>query len=174
MKRVPYSPISLSDLLSISVSVSVSAELERLERHEFCPDFAPVPQRVMVRSGDTGSWFSVATGPLEQLLSGWERPVSGQSAKPLRAGGSQIPSCLSENVCPVNDKSCKVNKPSNNAVNGQEQDYFKKHLTHVLGEREGVVKLKPLQHPPKPLNSHQLIKMPRRIFLNSNHRAALW
>lgn len=65
MTSVPYSPISLSDLLSISVSVSVSAELERLERHEFCPDFAPVPQRVMVRSGDTGSWFSVATGPLE-------------------------------------------------------------------------------------------------------------
>lgn len=65
MKSVPHSPISLSDLLSISVSVSVSAELERLERHELCPDFAPVPQRVMVRSGDTGSWFSVATGPLE-------------------------------------------------------------------------------------------------------------
>lgn len=65
MESVPYSPISVSDLLSISVSVSVSAELERLERHEFCPDFAPVPQRVMVRSGDTGSWFSVATGPLE-------------------------------------------------------------------------------------------------------------
>lgn len=65
MESVPYSPISVSDLLSISVSVSVSAELERLERHEFCPDFAPVPQRFMVRSGDTGSWFSVATGPLE-------------------------------------------------------------------------------------------------------------
>lgn len=58
-----YSPISLSDLLSISVSVSVSAELERLERHEFCPDFAP--HSVMVRSGDAGSWFSVATGPRE-------------------------------------------------------------------------------------------------------------
>lgn len=55
----------MSDLLSISVSVSVRAELERLERQEFCPDFAPVPQRVMVRSGDTGSWFSVAAGPLE-------------------------------------------------------------------------------------------------------------
>lgn len=62
---MPHSPISLSDLLSISVSVSVSAELERLERHEFCPDIAPVPQRAMVRSGDAGSWFSVATGPLE-------------------------------------------------------------------------------------------------------------
>lgn len=48
-----YSPVSLSDLLSISVSVSVSAELERLERHEFCPDFAP--HSIMVPSGDTGS-----------------------------------------------------------------------------------------------------------------------
>lgn len=48
-----YSPASLSDLLSISVSVSVSAELERLDRHEFCPDFAP--HSVMVRSGDAGS-----------------------------------------------------------------------------------------------------------------------
>lgn len=48
-----YSPVSLSDLLSISVSVSVSAELERLERHEFCPDLAP--HSVMVRSGDAGS-----------------------------------------------------------------------------------------------------------------------
>lgn len=61
-----HSPISLSDLLSISVSVSVSAELERLERQEFCPDLAPVPHRDMVRSGDTGSWFSEAkTVPLE-------------------------------------------------------------------------------------------------------------
>lgn len=48
-----YSPVSLSDLLSISVSVRVSAELERLDRHEFCPDFAP--HIVMVRSGDAGS-----------------------------------------------------------------------------------------------------------------------
>lgn len=62
----PHSPISLSDLLSISVSVSVSAELERLDRQESCPDdFAPVPQSAMVRSGDAGSWFSaVETGPL--------------------------------------------------------------------------------------------------------------
>lgn len=65
-KSVAHSPISLSDLLSISVSVSVSAELERLERQEFCPDLAPVPHRDMVRSGDTGSWFSEAkTVPLE-------------------------------------------------------------------------------------------------------------
>lgn len=62
----PHSPISLSDLLSISVSVSVSAELERLDRQESCPDdFAPVPHSAMDRSGDAGSWFSAAdTGPL--------------------------------------------------------------------------------------------------------------
>lgn len=48
-------PISLSDLLSISVSVMVRAELERLDRHELWPDLAPLPQRAMVRSGDVGS-----------------------------------------------------------------------------------------------------------------------
>ena len=63
-KKVSDSPISVSDLLSISVSVRVRTEFERLDMHELWPDLAPLPQRSMVRSRAVGSWFSVGTVPL--------------------------------------------------------------------------------------------------------------
>lgn len=53
-------PFSLSDLFSCSVSVSVRAELERLDRQELRPDLTPLPQSLMACSGDITPSFSVS------------------------------------------------------------------------------------------------------------------
>jgi hypothetical protein len=97
-------PLSLSDLFSCSVSVSVSAELERLDRQELCPERAPErgprPHSTRPCSGEPASWPWGAAGPREKRLSGWESPVLGHRAKPRRVDGSQTPSCLREKAWP--------------------------------------------------------------------------
>lgn len=53
-------PVSLSDLFSCSVSVRVSAELDRLDRQELRPDLTPRPHSLMACSGDITASFSVS------------------------------------------------------------------------------------------------------------------
>lgn len=56
-------PLSLSDLFSCSVSVRVSTELERLDRHELLPEVLATPPRphsLMARSGDITAWLSAS------------------------------------------------------------------------------------------------------------------
>ncbi len=100
-----HSPFSLSDLFSCSVSVRVRTEFERLDKQELRPDFTPLPQRRMARSGDITPSFSVSTSepaPTEEKPR-WGRPISAQKARPRRVAGSHIPSCLRLKFWPVKE-----------------------------------------------------------------------